>query len=915
MNGMQRRRLIVLLAASLLAGAPVAVAQTPDDDSAVAGVLAAMEAAVATRDRAAWTTLALPDAPGVEAAFDELGREGVTRAVIRERDRTPLERGPGILLVADAFIETGGRARISTWRIDLRGEPAPDATAVWRLAAMTRLAEVDALYRLRLDVTRQFRATGLVIQSVDFALHLPDGHVFAADTDEGTTALVLLGRATVTFTPGPSAERGQLRIFSGKESLETAVDDAFVRFSPSSRTDHVVSGTLTEVPVDPVLRARARARFDADIGKAFSFDLHDLSAETWSVLPQPGDFLAELATRRFGTLTYARSTSEPEDVSFFDRVRRRNIAVYASPDKLAARGPDYDEDMLAEVDLREFDIDTSFSPEREWIEGRARLRLRAQGVAVPVISLRLAERLTVSSVVSDRFGRLLFLRLRDQASVVVNLPEPLTRGEEITLTVAYRGSVEPTAINQEAVGVQDGGAVQRTDDMPVVPPEPHWLLSTRSSWYPQPSVTDYATGTLHVTVPADFTVVGSGLPGGAGPHPSGPTARTFSFEAPQPVRYLSVVVSRLQRVAESTVAVSIPLRASRPGATLRLDTAGRLQVVPPVAPPIGSRNTVALRVEANRRQDARGVKAARDATDILRFYASLVGDVPYDTFTLAMVEATTPGGHSPGYFAVLNAPPPAAPFVYRSDPANFPDVPEFFLAHELAHQWWGQAVGWKNYHEQWLSEGFAQYFAALFARERHGDRAFRRMLQSFRRWAEDARAEGPISLGYRLGHLRNDGRVFRAVVYNKGALVLHMLRQFIGDEAFLRGLRAFYATHRFGKAGTSDLRAAMSEASGRDLTRFFARWVLEPTLPQLDVEWRDAGEALEIRVTQRGPVFDLPLGVRVAYADGSSEDLVLPVTDAERLYRMPLRGRPRRVSFNPEGSLPGGVASVRRQRR
>ena len=82
----------------------------------------------------------------------------------------------------------------------------------------------------------------------------------------------------------------------------------------------------------------------------------------------------------------------------------------------------------------------------------------------------------------------------------------------------------------------------------------------------------------------------------------------------------------------------------------------------------------------------------------------------------------------------------------------------------------------------------------------------------------------------------NDGRVFRALVYNKGAVVLHMLRRLVGDEAFFRGLRRFYAESRFTKAGTDDFRAAMEAESGRSLERFFERWIYGSTLPQTDVQ-------------------------------------------------------------------------------
>ena len=109
--------------------------------------------------------------------------------------------------------------------------------------------------------------------------------------------------------------------------------------------------------------------FDEEVSKSFSLDLRDLSRDNWSLLPQAGDFLAEVRTRRFDTLTYARSTGEPEDVTLFHRVRKRNIAAYASRDEVEQPRPLLQRRRPRRIRRRSTTtIDATFSPEREWLD-------------------------------------------------------------------------------------------------------------------------------------------------------------------------------------------------------------------------------------------------------------------------------------------------------------------------------------------------------------------------------------------------------------------------------------------------------------------------------------------------------------------------------------------------------------------
>lgn len=896
------------LAAVLALCATVAGAQPSDqpsdEDLSIQEFLQAVETAISTTSRAAWLALLSEGADRDQALefFDAMVPQGVTRAVIRERERAALAGvlpGDGYRLVAEVFLENGPRGQLATWRLDIR-RPRGDLAELterqpWRIVSEDHLSSIEGLHRLSLHPEKQFAAQDLTIRAVDFELRLPSGDVFVAETAEGVTGMVLIGDGTMVFTPQPKEEQGQVRLFAGTDTIDTAFTTAYVRLSPWEFDQRVAGEMLSAVPVDSRVFRRAREIFDEEVTKSFGLDLSDLSRDTWSLLPQMGDLLAEVRTRRFDTLTYARSTAESEDVSLFHRGRKRNISIYASEQKLSSRGRFYNEDDLVEYDVLDYQIDATFDPEREWLDGRARLKLRVKAYALAALTLRLAESFTVNSITSDQLGRLLFLRVRHQNSVVVNLPAPVARDLELTLAISYQGRAPRQAIDQESVGQSRGRSPQRPDDIPFVPPEANWLLSNRNQWYPQGQVSDFATATMRITVPADMSVVGtgevvSGTPVLVTPPSSNHPGRAlYAFRASQPVRYLGIIISRFNPVDAATVALDIV-----PERRAETHTNGQ------TAPAVGSRNTVDLVVTANRRQEQRGRDAVMTAAEILRTYASIIGDVPYDSVTLAMVEDDLPGGHSPAYFAVINNPLPTTPFVWRNDPATFSNFPEFFIAHELAHQWWGQAVGWKNYHEQWLSEGFAQYFAALFARERRGEAAFREILRQFRRWGLEQSDQGAIYLGYRLGHIKNESRVFRALVYNKGAAVLHMLRRFVGDEVFFKGIRRFYAANRFKKAGTDDLQKAFEDESGRSLERFFQRWIHESALPRLRVSSSTEGQTVIATVEQVGDLFDVPITIGITMADGGVHEEVILVSEASVEKRIEVPGPVRNVEFNPD---------------
>jgi hypothetical protein len=868
------RRAAGLLAVTAAWGAAAAGAQPVPASDPLLTVIARLEQVLRSGEPEAYVSLLSERADYTRArafAATEV-LEGVTRAVARERARTEFTDanvGAGVRLLVDTMVEFGDRARIATWHLYL--VPAPDN---WRIIDQERLGSMESLHRLVLTSTHQYEAHDFTIRAEGLDLTLERGSVFTVDIDQGTTGVVLLGQGAMRFHPAPETEQGQIRILTGSDVLETRFDSAFVRFG-SFATQADRTG-LVERPVDRRELRRAETIFREESLKSFTIDLGDLSSDGWSFLPGTSDLVAEVRTRRHGTLTYTRSESMAEDISLVDRTRQKQISVYMSADRLAARGPHYNEDDLAEYDVRHYGLDLTFWPDRRVIEGRATLQITLR-TDVSQLVFRLADSLAVHTVDSDPFGPLFSMRVKGQNLVVVNLPALVLRDTDVTVTIAYQGRVDPQPPDREMLQ----RTPRRPPELEFIPEvrDETYLLSNRTYWYPQAAVSDYATASIRVTLPEGFDAVASGVRDATAADRAASSAaqHTATYIAARPIRYLALFVGRITRIQRATVAVAS-------------------QTLPLI-----------LDVYASRSQAAQAQDLDERAAEIVRFFQSLIGDVPYPSLALATITGELPGGHSPGYFTVMSQPPPESPRFWRSDPGAFDNRPDFFLAHEIAHQWWGQAVGWRNYHEQWLSEGFAQYFAALYLRHRRGENDFDEVMREMRRWAVDQSYQGPISLGYRLGGIRNDRRAFRAVVYNKGAAVLDMLRLLAGDEAFFAGLRKFYEASRFTKVGTEDFREAMEAATGRPLERFFESWVYGTGVPRVRtshrIEASASGPQLVFRAEHLGEPVDLPLSVTVRYTDGSSVRLIVPMTAPVTETELPLKGTVRAVDLEKHANM------------
>ena len=888
--------MLVAVAFAAIAGGFNALAQDrPLQADGVVRLLLDLENAIGAGQVDAFRAISTPTVTTQAIARFEAAASGGagTRAIVRERSRRAV--GQVLEVIADVLVSRQSTARVSTWQIVAAAGAEPGQ---FRIEDLKELAAVDGLLKLQLDTSRQFAVKDLVINTTDLTLKMASGSAFVAESPNGITALLLRGKAEINFTPPDEAERVQLRIFGGRPSLTTQIETAFMRINPAEFVLRVSQESLTPTKVNPAEVNRAQQTFDEMVGRTYNIDLRNLTPERWSLEPTYGSLVLEFRTNRYGWLTYARSPADHEDISLFDRERQRNISLYISEEKRARRGRSYSDDDGVAFDIEHQRLDLSFDPSRLWVSGRASVQLRITTAAASTLTIRLAQALTVASVSSPTLGELLFLRIIGQNTILVGLPHLVERDSVITLDVVYGGRLEAQALDREAIAPQGVQRPSETQEAVILAPEPRFLYSNRVPWYPQGGTSDYSTAEVRISVPSEYQIVASGTllrasvvqnqdPGRSGSK----SLRVVEYLADRPVRYLACVISRFLPIGRERVTVPdvSPAAVTRPGARIESGT-----------------EALNLDVVSTARMTGRNRQTPQRVSSMLGFFARLTGEAPYPDFTLAALDENLPGGHSPAYFAVFHQPLPTTPYSWAGDPVAFDDFyPHFFLAHEVAHQWWGQAVGWKNYHEQWLSEGLAQYFAALYAAEDRGPAMLETMVESMRKSTEPYLQQGPIALGYRLGHIKADSRVFRAIVYNKSGVVLHMLRRLIGDDAFFSGLRRYYTTWRFKKAGTDDFQAAMQAGTPLKLERFFERWIRGSGRPRLNITWRseDDGRSAVVRVEQVGDAYDLPLTVAIQHADGRTETRTMMITEQAVEERLAVTAPIRRVTARDELTL------------
>ena len=277
----------------------------------------------------------------------------------------------------------------------------------------------------------------------------------------------------------------------------------------------------------------------------------------------------------------------------------------------------------------------------------------------------------------------------------------------------------------------------------------------------------------------------------------------------------------------------------------------------------------------------------------LEFYSSYIG--PYSYEKLANIQSNSVSGGMEAASAILYS----ANSVKGDRNIRWRNV----VIHEIAHQWFGNAVTEYDWDDVWLSEGFATYFTLLFIEHQYGRDAFVKGLKSSQKRVDSFHKKNPE---YTIIHnnLKDMNEVTSSQTYQKGSWVLHMLRGVLGTEIFWKGIRAYYLKFKDLNASTEDFKVVMEEVSGLSLTYFFKQWLYSPGNLKLKGFWQydeiNSEIIIELNQVQNGnQIIELPLEIEITFENDNNKMEKVQLNGKSNIYKIKSNEEPIGITLDP----------------
>ena len=281
------------------------------------------------------------------------------------------------------------------------------------------------------------------------------------------------------------------------------------------------------------------------------------------------------------------------------------------------------------------------------------------------------------------------------------------------------------------------------------------------------------------------------------------------------------------------------------------------------------------------------------AMTILSWFEQKIGSYPYEK--LANVQSKT------RYGGMENA----GCIFYHENSIDGKRGSESLLAHEIAHQWFGNSASEADWHHVWLSEGFATYLTEVFKQDVYGQEAFEKGMAAAGDRVKRFLKTNPKSAIIDT-NIQDLNRLLTPSTYQKAAWFLHTLRGYVGEDAFWAGVKQYYQTYEYGNAWSEDLRKVLEETSGKDLKPLFVTWLYNPGIPTVSFSWEynESTQKATVRIIQeQDKYFALPVNIEVITVDNEQMIYTYLVDQKEWSIEYSTEKAPQAINWDSKGLL------------
>ncbi len=777
----------------------------------------------------------------------------------------------------------------------------------------------DALNALRLDSATTYQlvtANRIELRRGDVEIYFEEGKLaFLAPIDGRVTGFVFSGRGHALAFPREVVEKQQMARFLGAPVLDQVFLSAYVRFTDDAADDLLQQFRTAKLePQVDTAFASLSDSFVSQLNPSQSLRILEdhlsqnpkpyFYAALEGVEAGPFDLLFDLQRREQVLLGQRRKSG----ASLFYDVWASYSVPGAVPPPVAFRALDYT-------------LDTTILPDNS-LDSTAAVHLRAETSGERVLTFQLSRALRAETVSDDQNKPLLYFQneglnlqersVRGNDYLHVVLPQPSQKGQEFTIHFHYRGNVIENAGNEVL------------------------FVGARESWYPHlGDQAEFAPYDITMRWPRHLKLVATGAK--IDEQIAG-ESRVGHWRSEKP---LSIAGFNLGEYASNSVTIdsrTIDLYANRQleqALTNRLDSQSA-DPLPPIELPFsvsGGRSREAMHPPPPSPADALK-QLGKDIDSSVRFYEKFSGPFPFRTLSVSQIPGTFGQGW-PGllYISTFSFLSPEAQNRAGLSSTHQEAYTDIVPYHEVAHQWWGNVVGWSSYRDQWIDEAIANYLALLFADSRKpSEHELRRWLERYRKQLEEktpgsdipAGEIGALPLGNRLNSSKSPYG-FEEVIYSKGSWVIHMLREMLRQPgtkdpdarfvAFLRNLSTKYA---YRALSTDDLQheveavmtPAMDLEGGRSMEWFFEQWVRGTGIPHYRVEFSthhtDKGEVVRGKLFQTGVPRSFITSVPIYANNGPGHPVYLGAVVAagpETSFHFTVQTPPHKLVIDPQMTL------------